>query len=53
MRQCQRERDEALLREKTLNDKVHELEEEAETKANAKDDKARHVKLMEVNDDVR
>lgn len=43
------ERDEAVLREKMLEAKVHELEEEAETKAHSKEDKARHVKLMEVH----
>lgn len=43
------ERDEAVLREKMLETKVHELEAEAETKAHSKEDKARHVKLMEVH----
>ncbi|KAM8762801.1 cingulin-like protein 1 isoform 3-T3 [Acanthopagrus schlegelii] len=47
LRRCQTERDEAVLREKMLEAKVHELEAEAETKAHSKEDKARHVKLME------
>lgn len=34
-----------------LEAKVHELEAEAETKAHSKEDKARHVKLMEVRYD--
>lgn len=48
MRRCQRERDEAVVREKVLEKKFHELEVEAETRANVKEDKARHIKLMEV-----
>uniref|UniRef100_A0A7N6AMZ5 Myosin tail domain-containing protein n=1 Tax=Anabas testudineus TaxID=64144 RepID=A0A7N6AMZ5_ANATE len=47
LRQCQRERDEAVLREKTLEKKVHDLEVETETKANIKDDKSRQIKLLE------
>lgn len=48
LQRCQRERDEATLREKALEKKLQDLEGEAETKANAKEDKARQVKLMEV-----
>ncbi|XP_019126076.2 cingulin-like protein 1 isoform X3 [Larimichthys crocea] len=47
LRRCQRERDEALLREQTLEKQVHDLEVAAETKAHTKEDKARHIKLME------
>ncbi|XP_041639545.1 cingulin-like protein 1 isoform X2 [Cheilinus undulatus] len=46
LRQCQRERDDAVLKEKTLERKVHDLELEAETKA-TKEDKSRQLKLME------
>lgn len=42
-----------MLREKALEKKVHDLELEAETKANTKEDKARHIKLMEVRNDVK
>lgn len=48
MRRCQRERDEAVVREKVLEKRFHELEAEAEARASVKEDKARHVKLMEV-----
>lgn len=48
VRRCQRERDEAVVREKVLEKKFHELEAEAEARANVKEDKARHIKLMEV-----
>lgn len=48
VRRCQRERDEAVVREKVLEKKFHELEVEAETRASVKEDKARHIKLMEV-----
>ncbi|XP_038557162.1 cingulin-like protein 1 isoform X1 [Micropterus salmoides] len=47
LRKCQRERDDAVLREKMLEKKVHDLEVEAETKSHTKEDKARHIKLME------
>uniref|UniRef100_A0A8D2ZDY1 Cingulin like 1 n=1 Tax=Scophthalmus maximus TaxID=52904 RepID=A0A8D2ZDY1_SCOMX len=47
LRQCQRERDEAELREKTLEKKLHDLEVEAETSAHTKDEKTRHIKLLE------
>ncbi|XP_041840317.1 cingulin-like protein 1 isoform X2 [Melanotaenia boesemani] len=47
LRQSERERDEAVVREKMLEKKVHDLEVEAETNAQAKDDKSRHIKLME------
>lgn len=53
LRRSQRERDEAVLREKTLEKKVHDLEVEVETKAHTKDDKSRHIKLMEVRNDVK
>lgn len=39
-----------MLRQKTLEKRVHDLEAEAETKAHVKDDKSRQVKLMEVNE---
>lgn len=42
-----------MLREKALEKKVHDLELEAETKTNTKEDKARHIKLMEVRNDVK
>lgn len=48
LRQYQRERDEALVKEKVLDNKVQELELEAESRSNVKEDKARHVKIMEV-----
>ncbi|XP_067341997.1 cingulin-like protein 1 isoform X2 [Channa argus] len=47
LRQCQKERDEAVLREKTLGKKVQDLMIEAEKKTHAKDDKSRQIKLME------
>lgn len=49
LQRCQRERDEVTLREKALEKKLQDLEGEAETKANTKEDRARQVKLMEVN----
>ncbi|KAM8894520.1 cingulin-like protein 1 isoform 1-T3 [Spinachia spinachia] len=45
--QCQRKRDEAELRETTLEKKCHGLELEASKKAHAKEEKHRHVKLLE------
>lgn len=48
LRECKRERDDAVLKEKALEQKVYHLEVEAETKAHSKDDKIRQVKLMEV-----
>lgn len=48
LRQCKRERDDAVLKEKVLEQKVYHLEVEAETKTNSKEDKIRQVKLMEV-----
>uniref|UniRef100_A0A8K9XP22 Cingulin like 1 n=1 Tax=Oncorhynchus mykiss TaxID=8022 RepID=A0A8K9XP22_ONCMY len=47
LRQCKRERDDAVLKEKVLEQKVYHLEVEAETKTNSKEDKIRQVKLME------
>ncbi|XP_070817808.1 cingulin-like protein 1 isoform X1 [Chaetodon trifascialis] len=47
LRRCQRERDEAVLRENMLEKRVCDLEVEAETKVHNKEDKARHIKLME------
>ncbi|XP_028257260.1 cingulin-like protein 1 isoform X2 [Parambassis ranga] len=47
LRQCQRERDEAVLREETVEKKLQDLVAEAEINAHTKDDRARHVKLME------
>uniref|UniRef100_A0A3B4XJA8 Cingulin like 1 n=1 Tax=Seriola lalandi dorsalis TaxID=1841481 RepID=A0A3B4XJA8_SERLL len=47
LRQCQRERDEAELRERMLEKKVNELEMEADTNAHTKEDKSRHIKLLE------
>lgn len=52
LRQCQWERDQAALREKALEKRFHDLEVEAEAKASAKEDKSRHIKLMEVRNDV-
>uniref|UniRef100_A0A3P8SZE4 Cingulin like 1 n=1 Tax=Amphiprion percula TaxID=161767 RepID=A0A3P8SZE4_AMPPE len=43
LRQCQRERDEVVLREQTLEKKVHDLEVEAETNSCAKEDKSHHT----------
>lgn len=37
-----------MVKEKVLEKKVQELELEAESRGNAKEDKARHVKIMEV-----
>lgn len=48
LRRYQRERDEAVVKEKVLEKKVQELELEAESRTNAKEDKARHIKIMEV-----
>lgn len=48
LRQCQRERDEALLHEKTLEKKLQDLEMETEKNSQNKDDKSRQMKLMEV-----
>nr|XP_040021140.1 cingulin-like protein 1 isoform X2 [Gasterosteus aculeatus aculeatus] len=45
--QCQRKRDEAVLRETTLEKKLHDQEMEANKKALVKDEKLRHVKLLE------
>lgn len=42
-----------MLREKALEKKVHELEVEAEMKANTKEDKARHIKIMEVRNEAK
>lgn len=42
-----------MLREQTLEKQVHDLEVAAETKAHTKEDKARHIKLMEVRNDVK
>ncbi|MED6247039.1 hypothetical protein ATANTOWER_028529, partial [Ataeniobius toweri] len=47
LKHCQRERDEAVLREQTLEKKVHDLELEAEKNTRVKDDKTRQMKLME------
>lgn len=47
LRQCQRDRDEALQRAKDLEHKVFELEVEADTKAHS-NDKSRQLKLLEV-----
>lgn len=52
LQRCQRERDEAVLREQTLEKKVHDLELEAEKNTQTKDDKSRQTKLMEVNNNV-
>lgn len=49
MRQSQRERDEALVKENTLEKRVRDLEAEAEKNALSKEEKSRHVKLMEVH----
>lgn len=49
MRQSQRERDEALVKEHTLEKRVRDLEAEAEKNALSKEEKSRHVKLMEVH----
>ncbi|XP_068431416.1 cingulin-like protein 1 [Clinocottus analis] len=47
LRQCQRERDEAVLRETTLEKMIQDLELETDKKAHAKDEKARQVKHLE------
>lgn len=52
LQQCRRERDQAVLRVKALENKLQDVEGEAETKAGAKDDRARQIKLMEVNEDA-
>uniref|UniRef100_A0A3Q3SVD3 Cingulin like 1 n=1 Tax=Mastacembelus armatus TaxID=205130 RepID=A0A3Q3SVD3_9TELE len=46
LRQCQREQDEAVLKEKKLEKEVQDLKTEAETNANTKEDKSRQMKLM-------
>lgn len=46
LRQCQRERDEAVIKKEALERRVHDLETEVETRVNTKDE-ARHVKLLE------
>ncbi|XP_030647869.1 cingulin-like protein 1 [Chanos chanos] len=46
LQQCKKERDEAVLRTKELEQKVFDLEVEAETKAQA-NDKTRQIKLLE------
>lgn len=52
LQMCQRERDEALLREKTLEKKLHDLETETQKNNQNKDDKSRQFKLMEVRDEA-
>ncbi|XP_074522677.1 cingulin-like protein 1 isoform X3 [Halichoeres trimaculatus] len=47
LRHCERQRDEAVHREKLLQRKLKDLEIEAETKANTKEDKSRQFKLLE------
>uniref|UniRef100_A0A667YD48 Cingulin like 1 n=1 Tax=Myripristis murdjan TaxID=586833 RepID=A0A667YD48_9TELE len=47
LRQCKRERDDAVLRERSLEKRVYDLEVEAEANAHTKDDKSRQLKLME------
>lgn len=41
-----------MLSEKELEKKIHGLEVDAEAKTNAKEDKVRQIKLMEVCDNV-
>lgn len=53
LQQCRRERDQAALRAKALENQLQDVEGEAETKTAAKDDRVRQVKLMEVNGDAR
>lgn len=48
LRRCKTERDEAVLKEQTLEKNVHDLEMEAEKNKQTKDDKSRQMKLMEV-----
>uniref|UniRef100_A0A3B3XV53 Myosin tail domain-containing protein n=1 Tax=Poecilia mexicana TaxID=48701 RepID=A0A3B3XV53_9TELE len=52
LRRCKTERDEAVLKEETLERKVHDLEMEAEKNKQTKDDKSRQMKLMELELDL-
>ncbi|CAL8404740.1 unnamed protein product [Boreogadus saida] len=47
LQQCQAERDEALLLQSALERRVEELQSASQTSAHTKEDRARHLKLME------
>ncbi|CAL8244634.1 unnamed protein product [Lota lota] len=47
LQQCQRERDEALLQQTTLEQTINELESVSQSNAHTKEEKARQLKLME------
>ena len=48
LQQCQSERDEAVLKQNTLEQTIKDLESVSQSNAHAKEEKARHLKLMEV-----
>uniref|UniRef100_A0AAV2LSA7 Myosin tail domain-containing protein n=1 Tax=Knipowitschia caucasica TaxID=637954 RepID=A0AAV2LSA7_KNICA len=47
LQKCLKVRDEAILEKEALERKLHDLEIEAETRNNTKEDTSRHVKLLE------
>ncbi|CAL8351838.1 unnamed protein product [Merluccius merluccius] len=47
LQQCQSERDEAVLKQNTLEQTIKDLESVSQSNAHAKEEKARHLKLME------
>ncbi|MBN3296386.1 CGNL1 protein, partial [Amia calva] len=47
LRLCKKERDDAVLKGQSLEQKVYDLEIEKETKSHVKDDRSRQIKLME------
>ena len=48
LQQCQGERDEALLLQSALQRSVEELQSASQTSTHTKEERARHLKLMEV-----
>uniref|UniRef100_A0A3B3ZR71 Myosin tail domain-containing protein n=1 Tax=Periophthalmus magnuspinnatus TaxID=409849 RepID=A0A3B3ZR71_9GOBI len=48
LRRCQKERDEAIVRKEALERKLHDLETEAATRVQAKEETTKHIKLLEV-----
>lgn len=50
LRQSEMEQEEALLRQKMLEEKCHDLEVQIEKNNQAKDDKSKQIKLLEVHD---
>lgn len=49
LKQSEKEQEEALLRQKMLEEKCHDLEVQIDKNNQAKDEKARQIKLMEVH----